>query len=92
MKKKKKKKKKKMMNKTLYHSPYIYDARHHANPYILSTTVLSDNVASLRLTEGSHKFHTQENLGHCKMGDEDSEVKTRQYVDSILYTLIDYHL
>ena len=21
----------------------IYDARHHANPYILSTTVLSDN-------------------------------------------------
>ena len=23
-------------------APYIYDARHHANPYILSTTVLSD--------------------------------------------------
>ena len=22
--------------------PYIYDVRHHANPYILSTTVLSD--------------------------------------------------
>ena len=25
-------------------APYIYDARHHAHPYILSTTVLSDTV------------------------------------------------
>ena len=23
-------------------APYIYDARHHAHPYILSTTILSD--------------------------------------------------
>ena len=30
--------------KTPYNSPasYIYDARYHTNPYILSTTVLSD--------------------------------------------------
>ena len=32
-------KKKKMTNKTPYHSPI----HHHVNPYILSTTVLSDN-------------------------------------------------
>ena len=25
-------------------APYTYDARHHANPYILSTTVLSDTL------------------------------------------------
>ena len=25
-------------------APYIYDARYHANPYILSTTVLSDGT------------------------------------------------
>ena len=25
-------------------APYIYDARYHANPYILSTTVLSDTA------------------------------------------------
>ena len=39
-----KKKEKEKMNKTPYHSPYIYDARYHANPYniILRTTVLSD--------------------------------------------------
>ena len=24
-------------------APYIYDARYHAHPYILSTTVLSDS-------------------------------------------------
>ena len=39
---KKKKKEEKKMNKTPYHSPYIYNARYHVNPYILSITVLSD--------------------------------------------------
>ena len=38
----KEKKKKKKMNKLSTIAPYIYNARHHANPYILSTTVLSD--------------------------------------------------
>ena len=40
--KEKKKKKKKKMKKLSIIAPYIYDARYHANPYILSTTVLSD--------------------------------------------------
>ena len=35
-------KKKKIMNKTPIIAPYIYDARYHDIPYILSTTVLSD--------------------------------------------------
>ena len=41
---KKKKEKEEKMNKTPYH---IYDARYHAHPYILSTTVLSDSLVSL---------------------------------------------
>ena len=28
-------------------APYIYDARHHAHPYILNTTVISDNYMFL---------------------------------------------
>ena len=43
-------KKKEKMNKTPYHSPYIYDARYHAHPYILNTTVLSDKKSASILT------------------------------------------
>ena len=40
-----------MMNKTPHHSPYIYDARYHAHPYIVSTTVLSDNTKPCEIEE-----------------------------------------
>ena len=37
------KKEKKMMDKLPIIALYIYDAMYHAHPYILSTTILSDN-------------------------------------------------
>ena len=36
-----------MMNKVPIIAPYIYDARYHVHPYILSTTVLTDTAAML---------------------------------------------
>ena len=35
------------MQSTIIIAPYIYDARYRANPYILSTTVLSDDAESV---------------------------------------------
>ena len=48
-----KKKKKKKKNKTII-APYIYDARNHANHYILSTIVLGDPTSYSFLKVGWH--------------------------------------
>ena len=46
--------KEKKANKNSIIAPYIYDARHHAHPYIVSTTVLTQNCQAHTFLPNAH--------------------------------------
>ena len=67
-------------------APYIYDARHHAHPYILSTTVLSDTCTHVYYTPSAdipitsdawksqcNRTHVQTLLKSCPWWDKPME-------------------